>query len=150
MVEHASKSASETSLAKAIAAALSELRPDVREPLDRLAPLYADDVRFADPIQEVRGRQAFLEMNHRLLDRARHLRFIVHHRATSPGVICLTWSLELQPKMGPQMGFEGASQLLLRTGQVIDHRDYWDLLGGVMDAAGPLGSVYRRLVSMLG
>jgi len=39
--------------------------------IDRVAPYYTEDVVFIDPIQTVRGRDAFLEMNKRLIARSK-------------------------------------------------------------------------------
>jgi limonene-1,2-epoxide hydrolase len=123
------------------------------EALPELASIYSDDVVFSDPIQTVRGRDEVLEMNRRLLDRARELRFEVHTAAETADTILLTWTITFVPKRRlpvKPLVIDGASELKLENGLVAGHYDYWDLLGAVMDAFPGLGALYRRVVRLFG
>jgi hypothetical protein len=57
--------------------ALVEFGRDGERALTLLAELYDRDVLFRDPLQTLRGRDAFLTMNRRVLGRARRLSFDV-------------------------------------------------------------------------
>jgi limonene-1,2-epoxide hydrolase len=119
--------------------------------LERLVPRYTDDVVFIDPIQTVRGRDAFVAMNRRLMARARELRFDVRDMAHEGDQIFLTWVMTMTPKpFGPTLRIEGVTHCTLRDGKVAVHRDYWDLLGSVMETVPLAGTVYKAAVALLG
>jgi len=104
--------------------------------LERLVPRYTDDVVFIDPIQTVRGRE---------------LRFDVRDMAHEGDQIFLTWVMTMTPKpFGPTLRIEGVTHCTLRDGKVAVHRDYWDLLGSVMETVPLAGTVYKAAVALLG
>jgi hypothetical protein len=114
-----------------------------------LEPLYAEEVRFQDPLQTLDGRDAFIEMNRRLISRAKAIGFELIDAIAQGDQIFMTWRMLFQLKLGPRMHFDGVTHLRLRDGRVVYHRDYWDLLGGVADSL-PIGGIYRSLVAKLG
>ena len=64
-------------VAESLRDALVEFGRDGERALTLLAELYDRDVLFRDPLQTLRGRDAFLTMNRRVLGRARRLSFDV-------------------------------------------------------------------------
>ena len=60
-------------LPTALSEVLVHMVPNRPESFDELRALYADDVVFQDPIQIVRGWNAFREMNERLLGKMKTL-----------------------------------------------------------------------------
>ena len=119
--------------------------------ISRLDPYYAADVVFTDPLQTVRGRSAFMAMNRRLISRARSIRFDVVDRAQDGDQLFVTWVMVMRPKLpAPTLRIEGVTHCILRDGLVAVHRDYWDLLGSVMDTIPIVGGLYRRAVARLG
>lgn len=125
--------------------------PFTDETLAGLVPWYCDDVVFRDPIQTVRGRDAFVAMNQRLMSRARWLRFDVHQMADAGDQLFLTWTMEMQPKLpAPLLRVEGVTHCTLRDGRIAEHTDYWDLLGSVMGSVPVVGGVYRAAVRLIG
>jgi ketosteroid isomerase-like protein len=118
---------------------------------EALAPYYAEDVVFTDPIQTVRGRTAFLAMNRRLVRRARSIRFDARSIAQRGDDIFITWTMTMTPRpIGPTLVIDGVTHVTLRDGLVWRHTDYWDLLGSMMDAVPFAGSVYRAVVRLAG
>lgn len=119
--------------------------------VERLLPYYADDVVFTDPIQTVRGKAAFAEMNRRLIRRAKEIRFEAHDVAQQGDVVFITWTMVMTMKLpAPPMRIEGVTHCTLRDGKVAAHRDYWDLLGSTMDMIPLAGPVYRAAVALMG
>lgn len=118
--------------------------------LDQLLALYDEDVIFQDPIQTVRGKPEFRDMNLRLLRRARAIHFEVTDRAQRGDSLFLVWTMTLVPRIGPPLQFEGSSHLRTRAGLIYYHRDFWDLLGSFMASVPVAGNVYRSLVRRLG
>ncbi len=138
-------------LAKRLIDLLERFSADTDEELlAELEALYHPEVVFSDPIQTIRGRDAFTAMNRKLVARARSCRFQVTSWATRGEQIFLAWTLDYAPRRGPALAFDGTSLLDLRDGLVIRHRDYWDLAGSMLDAVPGVGSLYRRLVAHLG
>lgn len=110
--------------------------------VDALRELYHPDVRFTDPVQQVQGRDAFLEANRRLARRCRELSFQIHDRATTHDQIFLTWTMRIAMRLGPRVEETGVTHIRCLDGLVIEHRDYWDI-AALIGSAVPGG---RRLL----
>jgi hypothetical protein len=112
---------------------------------------YRDDVRFRDPIQEVVGREAFLELTERFLKRAKDLEVELHSAAQGQNTIFLAWTMKLRMGRGPRLTIDGTSRLTLDAqGKVSEHRDYFDLWGDSIDAVPGLSKVYRAIMKKFG
>ncbi len=116
----------------------------------RLARIYDRDVVFDDPLQTLRGREAFLAMNRRILRRARRLSFDVSDVASGGGAIFLAWKMLYQPRVGPTLTFVGATRARTRAGLIVEQRDYWDLLSSVAQSLPLVGRIYASLTPHLG
>ncbi len=111
---------------------------------------YREDVRFQDPIQQLTGRDAFIEMTRRLMDRCQELRAVVHHAAGSDEVIFLQWTMEMKIGPTPLTPIEGTTKLVLDAdGKVALHRDYFDLWGDSLTALPVVGTAYRGFMRLL-
>ncbi|XXT15943.1 nuclear transport factor 2 family protein [Sorangium sp. So ce429] len=119
------------------------------EVLALLAELYHPDMEFLDPIQEVRGRDAFIEANRRLIRRAQKLRFVVHDVMESGDRIVATWRFSFLTRMGPELQAEAMSYMTLRGGLIVRHRDYWDPAGAVLVKIPGIRTLYRELLEAL-
>ncbi len=109
---------------------------------------YHPDVRFRDAIQEVHGRDAVIEMLLRFPQRCKELRCTVHRVMQEGDVIFVEWTTEMVINSRiPTLADDGCTRLLLdEDGRVIDHRDYFDLWGDMIDAFPRASKVYRKLV----
>jgi ketosteroid isomerase-like protein len=123
----ANDSSSTSSVAARLRDALVSLTPDRPEAIDALRALYADDMVFRDPIQEVRGIDAFLAMNRRLLHRMRTLEWTVETARGDDDEVFLEWTMTGKAKLGPMLRVHGVTRARARDGRIYDHRDYWDL-----------------------
>jgi ketosteroid isomerase-like protein len=110
-----------------LAAALVAIRPDNPDALSGLDTLYAEDMRFRDPIQQLSSRAAFLAMNERLLARMRSLTWQIHHADGDDDRVMLEWTMHCTAKLGVKLAVDGTTVARARDGLIIDHRDYWDL-----------------------
>lgn len=136
-------------LAERVAALLVELVPDRPGALSNLKALYATDVVFRDPIQEVRGLAAFVELNERLLRRMNSLSWTIRGTTGNEENGTIEWSMHGAPKFGPKVAVDGMTRLRARDGKVIDHRDYWDL-GELVASTIPGGQrILRKVLSPL-
>jgi limonene-1,2-epoxide hydrolase len=109
---------------------------------------YHPDVRFRDAIQTVHGRDAVIEMLLRFPQRCKELRCTVHRAVQEGNVIFVEWTTEMVINDRiPTLADDGCTRLLLdEEGRVIDHRDYFDLWGDMIDAFPRVSKVYRKLV----
>jgi hypothetical protein len=114
-------------LADELATALEGLRADRLDSIDALEPLYDRDVEFRDPIQQLRGVDAFMEMNRRLIGRCREIAFTPTSVASRGDNIFLAWSMAARPRVGPRIAVEGVTHARALGGRVVVHRDFWDL-----------------------
>jgi alkylhydroperoxidase family enzyme len=109
---------------------------------------YHPEVRFQDAIQVVEGRDGVIEMMLRFPKRVAELSCTVHTALQQDDLIIVEWSMDMRAhKRLPVMTNHGMSKLRLDAeGRVIEHRDYFDLWGDMIDAfAGP-SRLYRAIV----
>lgn len=110
-----------------LAQLLPRLTPDSPTIFDDLRALYADDIVFRDPIQEVHGIAAFIDLNRRLLGRMQTLAWDIHAAIGDDAYAVVEWTMRGKPKRGPAIAVDGVSRVHARAGRIVDHRDYWDL-----------------------
>jgi limonene-1,2-epoxide hydrolase len=119
--------------------------------LSLIKTYYHPEVRFRDAIQQVEGREAFLDMTRRFLERSKDLQVEVHEAAQTGNVIFVEWTMKLRLGMGPLSTYDGTSRLILDAqGKVIEHRDYFDLWGDTLGALPGVGKLYRQVIKKLG
>lgn len=118
---------SERSLA-AYAAYFESLTP---ESLDRIPALFAENARFKDPFNDVRGRSAIRELFVRMFASCEEPRFVVRDQCLSQDAGYLLWEMQFRPRAGGKRAatwrIEGMSRIRFTPdGQVLEHIDYWD------------------------
>lgn len=128
-----------------LAGALVALTPDHAGAVDGLVPLYDPAMVFRDPIQTVRGREAFLAMNRRLLRRMRRLHWEIAAVHGSDDEVFVEWRMLCALRLGPTLDVSGVTRARARGGVIVDHRDYWDL-GEMLASALPGG---QRVLAVL-
>jgi hypothetical protein len=138
------------SLAERLTAVFTSLGQDNARALEGIDALYADHMRFVDPIQQVEGRAAFRRLNERLLERSAEIRFEGFAIVGDEPLLVATWVMIWKPKVGPQMRIPGASEMRTEGGRVVYQRDYWDLLSAVMSGFPLVEPIYKRMTALLG
>jgi hypothetical protein len=123
---------------------------DGEEALTQLASLYAREMVFRDPLQRLNGRDAFIAMNRRIMNRARHLSFDVKDVLAGGDSLFLAWTMTYEPYRGPTLVFEGATHAHLRGGVIVEQRDYWDLLSSLAESIPVVRRLYAALAPKLG
>ncbi len=109
---------------------------------------YHPDVRFQDAIQVVHGKDAVIEMMLRFPKRVAELSCTVHQAVQKDDIIFVEWSMDMRARKSlPVMTNHGATKLRVdENGLVIEHRDYFDLWGDMLDAFSRVSKVYRAIV----
>ena len=125
--------------------------------LDQLAALYAPEVRFRDPFNDVKGlaamRHIFADMYEQLIEP----RFSVRHVAAQGNVLYLAWDFDFGVRvMGRtrQQHIEGMSECHWRCDRLSDgrmqwlihaHWDHWDAATQVYAQLPLVGGLMRWL-----
>jgi hypothetical protein len=113
-----------------------------------LATIYHEDVVFRDPVQQVRGRAKVLAAVARYAKGARKLQLLIDRSRVSASAdhLYAPWTSIFAGKFGPTVYCDGVSQLILRDGRVIYHRDYFDVLGTAVGAFPRVVAAYQFLL----
>lgn len=120
---------------------------DGRPDWSHLLPYYADDVHFADTVQELHGIAAFREMVERLARRSGNVQMQVLHAARAGDVIFVEWQMTLRFRQTRTVTMPGLSRLTLnQAGKIVDQRDLYDLWGTIFDNIPGLGRAYRAFM----
>jgi hypothetical protein len=123
------------------------IEPDAA--LAELGQVYAPTVRFEDPFQKRRGREAFLAASRRMIDRSRKFEMRVVELVEDDNQIFLRWSLRYAVRFGPEVEIAGTTHIVLEQGLVTRQRDFWDPLGSLLRAIPVVGRVYRAVLERL-
>jgi len=110
---------------------LEQLKEDYsRFPKDQTYSLYAEDVRFKDPMNSFTGIEKYKKMIGFLSNFFRDIQMEVHGvEQTSPSLITTRWTLNMTAPTpwSPRLSIPGRSELGLNEKGLIDsHVDYWN------------------------
>jgi ketosteroid isomerase-like protein len=108
-----------------------------------MLPYYAEDIRFKDSVQYIKGKRRFAAMTRRLARRSKNLRFIIHNATMEGHLAFVEWEMVISYKRFPSSSVFGASRLLLRDGKIAEQRDYYDLWGDIFDNIPFFSKAYR-------
>jgi len=119
--------------------------------LDRLAALTVPEVRFRDPFNDARGRNAVRAVLVHTLNGCRNLRFTVTHRLYAPDLAILRWRFEATVTGIGRMDVIGTSEVRQAAdGRVAEHIDHWDSGEHVYLRLPLLGAPLRLIQRRLG
>lgn len=125
--------------------------------LARCAEVYAADVHFRDPFNDVRGVPALQRVFAAMLEQVGDLQFRVHASAWSGdrdghAAALLRWTLagRLRAFGGRAWTVDGCSEVVFdAAGRVTAHHDYWDAAGGLYARLPLIGPLVRWLARRL-
>jgi hypothetical protein len=123
---------------------MESVSPKDVETVEKMRPLYSEQVRFEDPVQLVQGVDHFIAANRRLVEMARVFKFVVHDAAQTQTHGFLSWTMEWATRWTPVTHLEGVSRLRLHDGKIVDQRDYWDSVEGALGTIPKVLTAYKR------
>jgi steroid Delta-isomerase len=117
--------------------------------LPALVALYADDARFIDPFNDVRGRRAVQAIFAHMFEQVGEPRFVVTRVIDGGNTLFMRWDFTFTARGKPQH-IHGATHFELNdAGLITLHRDYWDAAQELYEKIPVLGSVLRWIRSQL-
>ena len=115
------------------------------ETLDRLPDYVAEDVRFKDPFNDVRGADAMQRVFRHMFENVGDIRFAVHHVALDGDTCFMDWRFEGRLG-GRDWSFDGASVITLDAeGRVAAHIDHWDAGSAFYERLPVIGWLLARI-----
>lgn len=119
--------------------------------LDRLGALTVPEVRFRDPFNDARGRDAVRAALLHTLNGCPDLRFTVTHRLPADDLAILRWRFEATVTGIGRMDVVGTSEVRQAPdGRVSEHIDHWDSGEHVYLRLPVLGAPLRLIRRRLG
>ncbi len=115
------------------------------ETLARLGDYVTDDVRFKDPFNDVRGRDAMRRVFIHMFETLGQIRFTVHHAARDDDTLLIAWRFESRLRALP-WAFDGTSVVRFAAdGRVREHIDHWDAASDFYERLPLIGWLLARL-----
>ena len=116
--------------------------------LARLDTFYADDARFKDPFNEVRGVPAIRRIFEHMYASLDRPRFVVREAIVQGDQCFLVWDFLFRMKRfrRDELCVRGGSHLRYGAdGRIVEHRDYWDAAEELYEKLPGIGALMRWL-----
>jgi limonene-1,2-epoxide hydrolase len=108
---------------------------------------YVDDIVFQDPIQQVVGKAAFVDMCNRLTERCKELKMNITAIASGENLIFMQWEMTMIFRNTPSTILYGCTKLTLDDdGRITHQRDYYDLWGDIFANVPGMKRAYPRFM----
>lgn len=117
--------------------------------LNDIDELYAPDVRFVDPFNDVRGRDHFKNVTRNLNARLEEMRFDDLELVGDEPHFMLSWNCTIRARLGLTMHTRGVTEIRTQGGRITFHQDHWDVLGAIAGSIPGVGAVYARITSKI-
>ena len=118
-----------------------------------LSSVYSENVRFTDPFTSVRGIDELTEYFSGAYANVISCGFEFGEPVISGEDVCIPWVMRLKHKRirkGSAVEVEGISQLVIRNGGVVSHRDYFDIGQLLYENLPVMGGVIRWIRNQAG
>ncbi|WP_305856996.1 nuclear transport factor 2 family protein [Balneatrix alpica] len=120
------------------------------QPWPPLASLVTEQVYFADPFNQVQGRQALQRVLAHFVANVQQPRFTILNQAWSGNRCLLLWRFQGQAGRLGEWDFQGTSVLdFAEDGRVSRHQDFWDAGEPFYWRLPLLGWLIRRVLARL-
>lgn len=118
-----------------------------RDDLDRLGDWFAEDARFADPFNDVRGLPHIRAVFAHSLDLVTDVSIELQDRAVGERACYIRWIYRYRTKKGGKpWRIEGMSELrFAEDGRIAAHVDHWDAAGQVYEKLPVVGAILRAI-----
>jgi hypothetical protein len=122
--------------------------------LDRLAEIYAPEVRFSDPAHEIQGLDNLTRYFTALYAHISTIDFSFERQLQEADQAVLSWTMTFRhPRLAAnrEISVPGCSWLVFNSrGLALEHRDYFDLGAMLYEQLPLLGLIVRQVKGRLG
>ncbi|MDC8455528.1 nuclear transport factor 2 family protein [Marinobacter sp. DS40M6] len=118
-----------------------------------LSSVYSENVTFTDPFTSVHGIDELTEYFSSAYANVISCGFDFGEPVVNGEDVCIPWVMQLRHKRirkGNPVAVEGISQLVIREGRVLSHRDYFDIGQLLYENLPLLGGVIRWIRNQAG
>ena len=113
--------------------------------LQSLEDCFAEDARFVDPFNDVKGRRAVRTVFEHMFASCENPRFAVDECLLDDRLAYLRWQFSFGTPAS-RHHVEGVSRVQFSSdGRVVEHRDYWDPASQLYEELPVLGKLFRAL-----
>ena len=114
--------------------------------LNRIGSIYATDVYFKDPFNEVRGIDQVERVFRRMYERLRQPQFFVCSSFQQDNQAFLSWEMSFVRGNGLPFEIRGATHVRFNASGLVNyHRDYWDTGEELYSKLPLIGALLRSL-----
>jgi len=117
--------------------------------LDDVDTLYASDVRFVDPFNDIQGRDHFKRILRNIQVRIKEMRFDDLEVVGDEPHFMLSWNCIIVSRVGLTLRTRGVTEFRSRDGLVTFHEDHWDALRAMAGSVPGVGAIYAKITSKL-
>jgi hypothetical protein len=113
--------------------------------VDAFRDIYAEDVVFKDPFNEVKGVEAVYEVFAHMYENLDNPRFVITEYIDTQDITYVKWDFMFTFKgEKKEQCFEGVSRLALNESDRVSlHTDYWDAAEHIYEKMPVVGSLLR-------
>ncbi|MDF0750250.1 nuclear transport factor 2 family protein [Marinobacter sp. 71-i] len=118
-----------------------------------LSSVYSESVRFTDPFSSVRGIDELTEYLTGAYANVISCGFDFGEPVVNGEDVCIPWVMHLKHeriRKGKAVDVDGISQLVIRGGRVVSHRDYFDVGQLLYENLPLMGGVIRWIRNQAG
>jgi limonene-1,2-epoxide hydrolase len=124
------------------------LATNVEEASAQLRALYSEDLRYENPIQRVKGIDAFLRLMRHMATRWAPFSMQIDEGLESTDRILGRFRLSFRPTfLRRTLDIEGLTRCVVVDGRITEQRDYYDAVSSALDAVPLAGPVYRKIIA---
>jgi hypothetical protein len=117
--------------------------------LEELPKLYAADVHFINPVVDERGLDLFTKQWVRALQQYKTFRFVDVQVVGDERMFTLTYSMSIKFSFGPTFHTAMMTDCHAEDGKVRFCRDYFDVVGSLVEPFPVLTWVYKKVFGLL-
>jgi hypothetical protein len=117
--------------------------------LEELPRLYSEDVHFVNPVVDERGLDLFTRQWTKALSQYKTFRFEGIEVVGDDRVFTLTYTMSIRFAFGPTFRTAMMTDCHARDGKVHFCRDYFDVVGSLVQPFPPIAWVYKKVFGLL-
>ncbi len=127
---------------------VAELSTNPEGAIALLRPLYAERMTYQNPIETLSAREPFLGLLRHMATRFAPFSMHIDQGVETEQFLYGRFFLAFRPGfLGRGLEIEGVTRCRLVDGQIVEQRDYYDLVSHALDAVPLAGPAFRKIIA---